>query len=275
MRAFFEVHLRLVITVWVILVSVLGLLYLMNYMKFDSLMSGVVSSKLDVISSSLDTSIQRVERLGIPYHSAENLKEQFIQARQREENVSSITLIDAKGNALLQVSKNEQQLLAIPEDVIRRALSSNEPRWLYSDDNQLFSGLQTFGDYGRISGSLIIQYDKTALYGVYATVRLHLLEATVVIFLLTALIVFLVVRIGFSDVANVMTLIQRYSSGDKHLDSRVAVGSMSQSFAEQIRQSEEMKAQVNEELERLQALSRQMDRSDDIAKQDNKTEVMK
>lgn len=44
MRAFFEVHLRLVITVWVILMSVLGLLYLMNYMKFDSLMSGVVSS---------------------------------------------------------------------------------------------------------------------------------------------------------------------------------------------------------------------------------------
>ena len=62
MRAFFEVHLRLVITVWVILMSVLGLLYLMNYMKFDSLMSGVVSSKLDVISSSLDTSIKRVER---------------------------------------------------------------------------------------------------------------------------------------------------------------------------------------------------------------------
>lgn len=62
MKAFFEVHLRLVITVWVILLSVLGLLYLMNYMKFDNLMSQVVSSKLQVISTSLESSIQRTER---------------------------------------------------------------------------------------------------------------------------------------------------------------------------------------------------------------------
>ncbi|MCE7658005.1 hypothetical protein [Vibrio fluvialis] len=87
MRAFFEVHLRLVITVWVILLSVLSLLYLMNYMKFDSLMSHVVSSKLEVISSSLANSVERVERLGIPYQSAKNLKQQIEQARVREPNV--------------------------------------------------------------------------------------------------------------------------------------------------------------------------------------------
>ncbi|GAL28685.1 hypothetical protein JCM19239_454 [Vibrio variabilis] len=182
MRAFFEVHLRLVITVWVILMSVLGLLYLMNYMKFDSLMSGVVSSKLDVISSSLDTSIQRVERLGIPFHSADNLIEQFDQAKARESDVTAISLIDNNGRVLLQTTSAVNSSTAIPEDVIRRALTSNEQRWLYSDDTKLYSGLQTFGDFNNLTGSLVIEYDKTALFGVYALVRLHLLEATVVIF---------------------------------------------------------------------------------------------
>ncbi len=258
MRAFFEVHLRLVITVWVILLAVLGLLYLMNYMKFDSLMSGVVSSKLDVISSSLDTSIQRVDRLGIPYQSADNLIEQFDLARERESDVTSISLIDNAGRVLVQTTELSASASNIPEDVVRRALTSNEPRWLYSDDTRLFSGLQIFGDFENLTGSLVIEYDKTALFGVYALVRLHLLEATVVIFLVTALTVFFVVRIGFSDVANVFKLIHNYSSGEKPIDGKSTPdGSMSKSFADQIKQSEEMKAQVSAELERLQSLSKQ------------------
>ncbi|WP_244204661.1 hypothetical protein [Vibrio rhodolitus] len=235
--------------------SVLGLLYLMNYMKFDSLMSGVVSSKLDVISSSLDTSIKRVERLGIPYHSADNLIDQFNQAREREPNVIAISLIDSGGNMLMQTTSEQGDLATIPEEVVRRALTSNEEKWLYSDNNQLFSGLQTFGGFGNLTGSLVIQYDKTALYGVYSTVRLHLLEATVVIFLVTSLVVFFVVRVGFRDIANLFKLIHSYSSGNNPLDESATKGAMSESFAKQIRQSEDMKAQVASELEQLQALA--------------------
>ncbi|MGR5284132.1 hypothetical protein ACP3V5_02335 [Vibrio maritimus] len=227
-------------------------------MKFDSLMSSVVSSKLDVISSSLDTSIQRVDRLGIPYQSADNLIEQFNLARERESDVTSISLIDNVGRVLVQTSEISASASTIPEDVVRRALTSNEPRWLYSDDTRLFSGLQIFGDFENLTGSLVIEYDKTALFGVYALVRLHLLEATVVIFLVTSLTVFFVVRIGFSDVANVFRLIHNYSSGEKPTDEKSTPdGSMSRSFADQIKQSEQMKAQVSEELERLQALSKQ------------------
>lgn len=253
-RAFFEVHLRLVITVWLILVSVLGLLYLMNYMKFDSLMSGVVSSKLEVISSSLDASINRVERLGIPFHSADNLIEQFELAREREQDVVSISLIDTAGRVIIQASDDEL-VHSIPEEVVRRSLTSNEPNWLYSDDTTLYSGLQTFGALDKLSGSVIIEYDKTALFGVYALVRLHLLEATVLIFLATALVVFVVVRIGFSDVASVIKLIHNYSSGDRGEVPTTSKGEMSKNFAEQIKQSESMKQQVADELERLQSMT--------------------
>lgn len=260
MRAFFEVHLRLVVTVWIILMSVLGLLYLMNYMKFDSVMSNVVSSKLDVISSSLKTSMERVDRMGIPFESADNLKDQFNHARTRESDVTAISLVNQNGELLIHSSST--QGTHVPPEVLRRALTSNEVRWSYNNDAQLYSGLQTFDSFGNLSGSIVIEYDKSALFGVYALVKLHLLEATVVIFLITALIVFLVVRLGFGDVAGVIDLIQKYSKGDKQLLDKAPPGTMSQTFADQIKQSEKMKAEVSAELERLKELSKKQDKQD-------------
>ncbi|PSW21388.1 hypothetical protein C9I98_05485 [Photobacterium sanctipauli] len=261
MKAFFEVHLRLVITVWVILLSVLGLLYLMNYMKFDSLMSQVVSSKLDVISSSLDTSIKRVERLGMPLQSASNLKDSFDRAREREANVQAITLIDKNGTPIIQ-SYAEQQVLTessiippLPESVIRRALRSNEPNWVLSTETKLFSGLQIKDSFNQLAGSIVIEYDKSGLYGLYAVVRLHLLEATVVIFLFTALIVLLAIRFGFGDITSVIKLIHGYSSEASQKPEKMPAGEMTRNFADQIEQSEKMKSYVSGEIEKLQDMA--------------------
>lgn len=254
MRAFFEVHLRLVITVWVILLSVLSLLYLMNYMKFDNLMSTVVSSKLEVISTSLENSVMRAERLGISLQSANNVKEQINKARLRDENVLAISLIDQQGKLLYQ-SNGQDQVRDIPLDVERRALKSNEAKWTYSNESELYSGLQLTDGFGDLSGSIVIEYDKSALFGLYAQVRLHLLEATVLIFLGAAIIVFLVIRLGFGDVTNVIKLIQGYSSGESKVLDQKGQGAMSESFAEQIKQSEKMKHLVTQELERVRGLS--------------------
>ncbi|WP_235201762.1 hypothetical protein [Vibrio fortis] len=240
--------------------SVLGLLYLMNYMKFDSVMSNVVSSKLDVISSSLKTSMERVDRMGIPFESADNLKDQFNHARTRESDVTAISLVNQNGELLIHSSST--QGTNVPPEVLRRALTSNEVHWSYNNDAQLYSGLQTFDSFGNLSGSIVIEYDKSALFGVYALVKLHLLEATVVIFLITALIVFLVVRLGFGDVAGVIDLIQKYSKGDKQLLDKAPPGTMSQTFADQIKQSEKMKAEVSAELERLKELSKKQEKQD-------------
>lgn len=261
MRAFFEVHLRLVITVWVILLSVLSLLYLMNYMKFDSLMSSVVSSKLEVISASLENSVKRAERLGIPLQSANNVKEQIDRARLRDPNVLSISIVDQQGNVIYQ-SHVEGEGRSIPAEVLRRALKSSEAKWTYSNDAELFSGLQLTDSFEELSGSVVIEYDKSALYGLYAVVQLHLLEATVLIFLAFSLVVFCVIRLGFGDVTNVIKLIQRYSSGEKQALEGAGKGAMSQNFAEQIKQSEKMKSLVAEELDRLSELSGETSKSE-------------
>ncbi|MGF1681912.1 hypothetical protein [Photobacterium minamisatsumaniensis] len=225
-------------------------------MKFDSLMSQVVSSKLEVISSSLETSIKRVERLGIPLQSASNLKENFERARQREANVQAIILIDKKGNVVIQSTADAKVTQRLPEEVVRRALKSNETSWVLSHETMLFSGLQIKDGFDKSAGSIVIEYDKSALFGVYAAVQLHLLEATVVIFLATAFIVLIAIRFGFGDVTNVIKLIHGYSSKDFKKLEQVPNGEMTKNFAEQIKQSEKMKTYVAEEIEKIQSMTR-------------------
>ncbi|USD66335.1 hypothetical protein [Vibrio sp. SCSIO 43136] len=254
MKAFFEVYLRLVITVWVILLAVLSLLYLMNYMKFDSLMSQVVSSKLEVITSSIHNSIQRSERLGIPVASATNLRNEFDTALAREPDVMSVSYIDATGNTVLQAVANNATASEIPQDVIRRALNSNEANWLFSDDDALYSGLQHYNGFDVLAGSIVVEYDKSALFGIYSLVQLHLLEASVVIFLTSCLVVFLVVRFGFGDIANVIKLIQGYSKRQDLTQSANDSGEISHRLADQIKQSEQMKDKVSGELDALQGM---------------------
>ncbi|MGF1734171.1 hypothetical protein [Photobacterium satsumensis] len=271
MKAFLEVHLRLVITVWVILLSVLGLLYLMNYMKFDNLMSQVVSSKLQVISSSLESSIKRVERLGIPLHSATNLKANFENARLREENVNAVSFIDVKGSTAIQTQTTKGT--TIPDDVVRRALNSSEPYWLLSVDDVLYSGLQVKDSFGQLMGSIVIEYDKTAMFGVYTAVQLHLLEVTVVLFLLSAFLVLLAVRFGLSDVTNVIKLIHGYSThGSQHIK-KLPSGKMTKTFANKIIQSEKMKTHVSEEIEKIQDSSHKNLNRKDCEKNNNTFEV--
>lgn len=254
MKAFFEVHLRLVMTVWMILVAVLSLLYLMNFMKFDSLMSNVVSSKLDVISSSIETSITKAERLGIPLKSATNVLDSMQKAKSRDENVTEIEVVDKQGRIVF--STNEKVEGFIDADISRRALKSTDKNWNLSTEDRLYSGIQIFDSFGNLSGSVVISYDKSSFYSVYLLVRLHLLEMTIAIFLFFALIVFLVIRFGFADITNVIKLIKDHSEGKEGQNLPVSKGTISYEFAEQIKQSQEMRIRVEKELDDLQDLDK-------------------
>ncbi|MEH6578013.1 MAG: hypothetical protein V7731_13140 [Amphritea sp.] len=252
MKAFFEVHLKLVVTIWIILLSVLALLYLMNYMKFTSLMSTVVSSQLQVMSTSLERSIIKAEQLGLPLKKMNNLPELLLRAKGRDAQVKEIYVINRQGQALFSTD-NIPIESPLSDPVIRRALKSNEQSWTLEEDTTLYSGLQLFDGTQQQMGSIIIVYDKSAYGSTLAQVKLHLLEMTLMIFSVFALLVFVAVRLGFRDVNNVFRLIHTQLSSDKKNVSaqQLKPGTIAHQFALQIEQSNNMKNQVSHELEAM------------------------
>lgn len=228
-------------------------------MKFDSLMSNVVSSKLEVISSSLETSIIKAERLGIHLKSANNLPDLMDRAKSRDVNVKLIHIIGNNGEIIFSTDSQRVGEL-VDENISKRALRSAEANWLLATDKDLYSGLQLTNGFDELIGSVVIQYDKSSFSGTYAQVRLHLLEMTVGIFLIFSLIVFLVIRLCFGDISGVIHLIEQYTGGEKRVKEFDAPeGTLAFKLAEQMKQGEQMKAQVANELDAIQALKGKQD----------------
>jgi len=256
MRAFIEVHLKLVMTIWIILASVLGLLYLMNYMKFNSLISGVVSSQLQVMSSSLERSIIKAEQLGLPLKEMDNLPELLQRSKSRDPQVNSIFILNRNGQVLF--STDPQPLRADDKDaILRKALKGKETAWTLDEEVTLYSGQQLFDSTRQRIGSIVIAYNKASYGSTVAQVKLHLLEMTLMIFGIFALLIFIAVRFGFHEVNNVFRLINRQLAADNSeaLAAPLKPGSMAGKFADQIARSNDMKHQVASELDRLAASS--------------------
>lgn len=254
MRAFIEVHLKLVMTIWIILVSVLGLLYLMNYMKFNNLISGVVSSQLQVMSSSLERSIIKAEQLGLPLKEMDNLPELLQRSKSRDPQVNSIFVINQNGDVLfstdqLWLSHSDK------EAVLRKALKGKEISWTLEKEVTLYSGQQLFDSTQQLIGSIVIAYNKASYGSTVAQVKLHLLEMTLMIFAVFALLIFIAVRFGFGEVNSVFKLINQQLSakGNKEMPASLKPGSMAYEFAHQISRSNEMKHQVESELDKISA----------------------
>lgn len=252
MRTFIEVHLKLVVTIWIILASVLGLLYLMNYMKFNSLISEVVSSRLQVMSSSLERSIIKAEQLGLPLKEMDNLPELLQRSKNRDAQVKTIFVINGQGSILFST---DQQWFdhSDQDDLLRKALKGKEPFWTVEKELTLYSGQQLFDSTEQLIGSIIIAYNKSSYGSTVAQVKLHLLEMTLIIFVAFALLIFIAVRFGFREVNSVFRLInQQLAVRDQSVKpDALPQGSMAHEFACQISRSQQMRHEVESELDKL------------------------
>lgn len=250
MKNFIEIHLKLVITIWLILFSVLGLLLLMNYMKFSSMMSGVVSSQLQVISSSMQRSIIKAEQLGLPLAEMQNLPALLQRESSRDEQIKSIVIIDHTGRLLFHSDVAAAQLTALNADILRRANKSTDVQWSVESDLLLYSGLQLYDATEQLMGNIIIIYNKSNYLTAISKVLYQLLTVSAAIFGLFALFVFLAVRWGFADINNVLKIIHSQLQTDtlepaiRHFEA----DTLAYKFFEKIERREKMKQHVADQL---------------------------
>jgi len=251
MRAFIEVHLKLIVTIWIILVSVLGLLVFMNAIKFSNLMSSVVSSQLQVMAGSLERSIVQSEKLGLPLREMNTLPGLLLKAQQRDENITNIAVISQQGEVLFTLTQPTWQGTPEQPALLRRALKSSEPAWLMEQDEVLYSGLQLFDGTGQMIGSIVIDYDKYSYTSAVVQMRNRLLLMTALVFIGFASLIFIAVWLGLGDVKNVFALIQGQLNDSDDSPKKHARGVLVKQFAEQIELSRKVKGELGQELDSL------------------------
>ncbi|WP_271272492.1 hypothetical protein [Aliamphritea hakodatensis] len=251
MRVFLEVHLKLIATIWAILISVLALLLLMNTIKFSGLMSAVVSSKLEVVTASIERSVIKAEQLGLPLQEMNNLSDLLVREKHRDPQIRAIHVVDRHGNPLFS---SESAALSVTPDslLIRRALFSEEAAWRLDEEHALYTGLQLFDATGGLTGSIIIDYDKSRYAADILRVNDRLLMMTLAVFLVFAVFIFLAVRLGFGEVNAIFHLL--HAQRDEHAPPQpdnMKTDSLSYQFARQMEQREKIKSGVEQELSQL------------------------
>ncbi len=256
MKAFIEIHLKLIATIWIILISVLSMLLLMNHMKFSSLISSVVSSELQVISSSLQRSIIKAEQLGLPLKEMQNLSVILDRERKREPQINAIYIINSNAKVLFKSVTPAVDEIALSEEILRRALKGSETSWTAETPNTLYSGLQLFDATEQMMGNIIILYDKSGFQQTLNQVLTNLITMSLLIFGVFALLIFLAVKLGFSDINNVLKVINRQLQDPHNLDRDNALkpGTMAFDFVQQIERSEKMKEHVSRQLAQCETL---------------------
>lgn len=254
MRVFIEVHLKLIVTIWAILLSVLALLLLMNTIKFSGLMSAVVSSKLEVVTSSVERSIIKAEQLGLPLQEMNNLNDLLLREKHRDGQIRGIHIINRKGQLLFSSEAADGLRLPADSPLIRRALNSEEAAWRYDEEHALFTGLQLFDATGQMTGSIVIDYDKSRYAADIQQVNDRLLTMTLAIFLGFAGFIFMAVRLGFGEVNAIFNLIHAQRDQQNHpSSSELKSDSLAYQFAVQLEQREKVKSGVQQELDELAA----------------------
>ncbi|UJF17193.1 cache domain-containing protein [Vibrio sp. SS-MA-C1-2] len=257
MRAFLDVHFKLVVAVWFILFSVLSLLCLINFIKFDNLMSQVISSKLDVVVTSLNSSIKRVERLGMSLDSSQNLLTSMESALNRNPNIKSIIVTDSQGKIVLSsaslsnLNNADTNSVSIDSKVIKKSVTTQDETWLVTQGEQIIIGKTLFNNFSEKSGSIIIDYDKSSLFSLFSLVKYHLIQMTLAIFLAISLLAFLVIRISFNDITQVIRFIQTYTINRKNHHKMELNNSQSSYIAEKITHSEQMRIKAKTELKNI------------------------
>lgn len=223
----------------------------MNYMKFSSLMSSVVSSQLQVMSSSMERSIIKAEQLGLPLKEMENLPELLKREQERDPQILAIYVINSQGEILFKTAGAEANQTLTSELILRKALKGKEVNWTAEDPETLFSGLQLYDATQQMMGNIIIAYNKAGYRQTLNSVRFNLIEITLFLFIGFAIMIFMAVRIGFGDVNNVLKIINKQLEQPNLTPEtqKLMPGTIAHQFVEQIVQSEKMKCHVKKELD--------------------------
>lgn len=250
MKVFLEIHFKLIATIWVILISVLSLLLLMNYMKFSSMMSQVVASQLQVISSSMQRSIIKAEQLGLPLSEMQNLPVLLQREQSRDPQIEDIFIIDSSGKLLFHSHSQNSQKSLLSNALALQISRKTDSQWSIESDTFLYSGLQLLDATEQLMGSIVIRYKKSGYQSETQQLLINLTIASFAIFSLFALLVFFAVRWGFADLNKVLQVINHQLTPEaKPLNAQhLPENSMAYQFAHQIKQREKMKQYVTDQI---------------------------
>lgn len=197
-----RLYLKLVGGSIAILMMVLSLLFLMNYMKFQGILSNVVSSRLQVVVATVGKSISSATAIGLKLADVNDVPVLLARAKALDEGIERISVVDTGGGILFSTDENIIGTV-IADETAQVARAATQDAWSRESDSFLIAGMNLRNAVDRPLGGIVLTYSKTGYNAVIELILGKLVVGSVVVFLLFGFLMMMFARIGCREISNV------------------------------------------------------------------------
>ncbi|MDG2404826.1 MAG: hypothetical protein P8M25_07720 [Paracoccaceae bacterium] len=150
-----ELYLKILISSWLVVFTMLAMQLSLNAMKFKSLVATATASQMQVVGSTIEAVVDRAEQVGLALEEIDGFKE-FIQREAASDKIiERISVLSAVGSPLFQTDES-----GIPdqhkEAVIRRVFSVSDQESTLSIGKWLYSGRLLYDSSGAVMGAIVL-----------------------------------------------------------------------------------------------------------------------
>lgn len=153
--AFSEIYSKVIPAVCVVVAAMLAMQGGLSVIKFKSMAAQATASQMQVVGSTIESSLLRWEQLGLGIAEMERLPELIMREATQSAVIDRIAILNPVGN-VVQATAELAILDADRAAILRRILSANEAETVIERRGWIYSGRMITGSTGDIIGAVVM-----------------------------------------------------------------------------------------------------------------------
>ena len=218
---FKELHLKVLVSCWLVVFAMLAMQLSLNALKFKSLVGAATASQMQVVGSTIEAVVDRAEQVGLALEEIDGFKEFIQREAASDKTIERISVLSPVGSSLFQTDE-----FGIPDQhkkaVIRRIFSVSDQESTLSIGDWLYSGRLLYDSSGAVMGAIVLTASERKFMPSVNFVQKNLTIIYISIIMIVTAILFPAIRFQFRAVTSIYTLL---SKGVLNQDQKLAIHS--------------------------------------------------
>jgi hypothetical protein len=206
---------RIWIAVTIVNFIVLSMFVALATLQFGNINSQLVGERLVVLANRTAGPFKAAARIGLPLSTVRNAFALLERARQTDDAIRAIQVIDADGNIVHSTEISPPAKIS-PEAVLARKTAGNNP-WHVESGGGFLSGVEIMSQAGKSAGGIVIDYsgsgNLTRIGAMAAELALAALAVLAVASILSAILLRLVLNSQIAIFEAIDGAITRFEQG--------------------------------------------------------------
>lgn len=204
--AFREVYSKVILSLWIVVAAMLAMQFALNVLKFKSIAAQGIASQMQVVGSTVESSVLRWEQVGLSMQEMDRLHDLIVHEAARSDVIDNILIVGPVGD-LVQATDVEAIPEADRQAVMRRVLSGAEPETFIDQNDWVYSGRLLTGSNGAVMGAVIMAAPARLYVPAVQSLTQNLSNTYIAIFLLVSVFMLPVIFHQFRGISSLYRVI--------------------------------------------------------------------